>query len=353
MKKIESINQYLLERYPNLWNTKLVWMLIIGFVLHCLFFAFGYYTHTSPESMQVYNVSNDFFDNGVFSVQLIISILLLTAWLVFMFKNNAFKSFYPISRGQLFGQFFQYVMIFFVSISFYFSYMYGLKVIVLQKYSPEIMQKDIKKINLGAAFLSQDFDKYTISKKAYPEVLQQLYCETSIENIDPNQKTFHFLNFDYQFYSIKKISVLKGTENSVCEDLVPNDSLQNNYLYSSTLNDSCEFYYKDKVIDISPYIKTSGLSYYNYSTVFYTNEDINVRSNAAYYAYENNVNLYTNPIAESQMNKKVSEILDSKNPELFKKTLSDFLEVSRRYKIDTNLTVDSWMKFAYHPDFLK
>ena len=41
MKKIE---QYLLERYPSLWNTKIVWLLGIAFCAHLFFFLFGFFS---------------------------------------------------------------------------------------------------------------------------------------------------------------------------------------------------------------------------------------------------------------------------------------------------------------------
>ena len=42
MKKIE---QYLLERYPSLWNTKIVWLLGIAFCAHLFFFLFVFFIH--------------------------------------------------------------------------------------------------------------------------------------------------------------------------------------------------------------------------------------------------------------------------------------------------------------------
>ena len=64
MKKfIYKTNQYLLERYPTIWNTKLVWMLSIALVLHLIFFVFGLFTLVNPKMLQDSNVEYIFFEN--------------------------------------------------------------------------------------------------------------------------------------------------------------------------------------------------------------------------------------------------------------------------------------------------
>nr|WP_156133244.1 hypothetical protein [Capnocytophaga canimorsus] len=50
MKFIHQINQYLLARYPSLWNTKIVWMLCVAFVIHIFFFTVGYFFFQNPET---------------------------------------------------------------------------------------------------------------------------------------------------------------------------------------------------------------------------------------------------------------------------------------------------------------
>ena len=93
---IYKTNQYLLERYPTIWNTRLVWMLLAAVTLHLLFFVFGFFTLTNPEMLQERRVTNLFFENGSIFLSVIISILVVVTWIIYMFKNNAFKNFYPI-----------------------------------------------------------------------------------------------------------------------------------------------------------------------------------------------------------------------------------------------------------------
>ncbi|MBQ0152368.1 MAG: hypothetical protein KBS61_05700, partial [Chryseobacterium sp.] len=84
---MKKLNQYLLENYPTIWNTKLVWMLLITLVLHIIFFFIGYVSHLDPTTLQTNSVREDFFSHGYIFIQVTISIILIVGWLILMFKN--------------------------------------------------------------------------------------------------------------------------------------------------------------------------------------------------------------------------------------------------------------------------
>ena len=56
-----KIDQYLLENYPTIWNTKIIWVLLVNIVIHILFFLMGFLSYINPESLQRSNVISDFF----------------------------------------------------------------------------------------------------------------------------------------------------------------------------------------------------------------------------------------------------------------------------------------------------
>ena len=131
MKKfIKRTNTYLLERYPIIWNTRVFWVLLVSLGIHVLFYLFGLVSISNIETFHRRSVIDLFFDNGTVFFGVIISILMLVIWLIFHFKHNAFKSFYPSSRRGLFLQFFCYLVIIFASTTFYYSYIYGVKTYV-------------------------------------------------------------------------------------------------------------------------------------------------------------------------------------------------------------------------------
>ncbi len=351
MKKIASINQYLLERHPSIWNTKMVWMLLISIFIHLLFFGIGYVSHINPKSLQTYNALDDYFTDGIILVHIIISVLLIVGWLVLMFKNNAFKNYYPVSRTKLFGQFVQYFIIFMASTTFYFSYMYGFKLYITKTYDDTSMQKDIATINQAYPFLSRNLDAYTLNKKRFPDVFTDLYCETDIRLIDRSKKYFVYRNRVYQFYSLRAVtSIIKSREEGCVfpEKEQPN---QSKLAFTESTENSCTYYFKVDVIDVSPYVKTNELSYYNFSQVFYTFNSDTYSYRYSDYPYEEQYGYAKKKVkdADYEINKSLSELLDRNNPEEIRKLLNDFLLISQKFKIETNLTTDGWFKLIYHP----
>lgn len=358
MNFINKINKYLIERYPTIWNTRIVWMLAINLLVHILFYFIGFVSHSNPVSLQSSRVIDDYFSSGVIMVHIIISMLLLVGWLVYMFKNNGFKNFYPTSNIKLFGQFVCYLVIVFASITFYFSYMFGLRSYVNVAYPNDELVKNVEIINKAYPFLSVGYQDYTLDKKAYPKPFYDLYCETNSDLIDHNKKYFETNGYEYQFYSLYKVAITARDDNGDFKYPAAEYKNGTDLAYKEVVNDTCMYYFKKDVVDLSADIKTSNLSYYNFSRVFYTLSfdeiDFYDRYNYSYTSsystetavYDINPNINKN----YEFSKQFSAILDRKNPEEIKKILNDFLEVSKQYKIKTNLDTDKWFKLIYHPD---
>lgn len=358
MNFINKINKYLIERYPTIWNTRIVWMLAINLLVHILFYFIGFVSHSNPVSLQSSRVIDDYFSSGVIMIHIIISMLLLVGWLVYMFKNNGFKNFYPTSNIKLFGQFVCYLVIVFASITFYFSYMFGLRSYVNVAYPNDELVKNVEIINKAYPFLSVGYQDYTLDKKAYPKPFYDLYCETNSDLIDHNKKYFETNGYEYQFYSLYKVAIAARDTNGDFKYPAAEYKNGTDLAYKEVVNDTCMYYFKKDVVDLSADIKTSNLSYYNFSRVFYTLSfdeiDFYDRYNYSYTSsystetavYDINPNINKN----YEFSKQFSAILDRKNPEEIKKILNDFLQISNKYQIRTNLNANEWFKLIYHPD---
>ena len=358
MNFINKINNYLIQRYPTIWNTRIVWMLAISLLAHIVFYFIGFISHSSPLSLQNSRVIDDYFSSGVIMVHIIVSMLMLVGWLVYMFKNNGFKNFYPTSNLKLFGQFVCYLVIVFASISFYFSYMFGLRSYINKTYPNDELVKNVDIINKAYPFLSIGYQDYSLDKKAYPKPFYELYCETNDDLIDYNKKYFETNGYKYQFYSLYKVAIT--ARDGYGEFKYPAAEYKNgtSLAYKEFVKDTCNYYFKKDVVDVSADIKTTNLSYYNFSRVFYTLDfeeiDFYDRYNYSYASsYPEEAAMYgTNPNAAKnyEFSKQFSDILDRKDPTEIKKILNDFLEVSKQYQIRTNLNADDWFKLIYHPD---
>jgi hypothetical protein len=349
MQKIYKFNQYLLEKYPTIWNTKIVWMLLASVIIHVLFFIIGYISHADPATLQKFDVRDDYFDGGMIFIHLIISVLMIVGWLILMFKNNAFKNFYPSSRGKLFLQFLQYFVIIFASTTFFFSYMTGFKMFIKNKYPDKEMAENVALINKVYPFFSQELENYTLDNKTFPQ-FSNLYCETDIEKINRNQKYFVYYDRVYQYNTLYSKTVYQ--KDKYGDYLFPDNESENDFAYDETKDNSKTYYFKKDVVDVSPYIKTTGLSYYNFSTLFYKN-DLTEKG----YLRRNHYNDdYINDDKESfkkekfEINKITTDLLNKKDPAEIEKLMNNFLKVSKKFGIQNNIDAKGWAKMVYAPE---
>lgn len=353
MQKINKINQYLLEKYPTVWNTRIVWMLLASAVLHIFFFIVGYISHADPASLQKMNVKDDYFREGMIFIHLIISVLMMVGWLIMMFKNNAFKNFYPSSKGKLFLQFVQYFIIIFAGTTFYFSYMTGFKMFIKNKYPDQEMTENINVINKANAFLSQDLEHYTLDNRTFPK-FYDLYCETDINKIDRNQKYFVYYNRVYQFYNLYSKTVYK--KDKYGDFLFPSGETKKNLAYEENKKGSATYYFKKDVVDMSSYINTTDLTYYNFSDVFYNDDDSGKDYLRMQYSGEEPYDGYNQMLKDSykkkrfEINRFTTDLLNKKNPAEIEKLLKNFLDISKKFGINNNLDSKSWVKMIYHPN---
>ena len=350
MQKINKFNQFLLEKYPTVWNTKIVWMLLAGFIIHILFFITGFISHINPVSLQTTNVKDDYYRDGIILVHIIISVLMIVGWLIMMFKNNAFKNFYPQSKGKLFSQFFQYFVIILVCTSFYFSYMIGFKMFINNKYPDSEMKENIEIINRGNTFLSQNLELYTLDNRLSPKPFYDLYCETDIKKIDRTKKYFVFYDRVYQFNSLySKISYQKDRyKNFLTPE--PENSQKKEAVFSFKNGYKSEtFYFKKDVVDVSSYLKNTQLNYYNFSDVFYDYKSDGEIFLDDYSLYNNNPDNVEFKRKRAVINKETSKLLDKNDKAEVEKLLSQFLKISNKFGIENNLDAKEWAKMVYAP----
>ena len=370
--RINSINQYLLERFPIAWNTRILWMLSAALVVHLFFFLFGVVTLIDPVSLQGYNVLQSYFKNGMLFLGIVITLLLLVVWIVTLFRNNAFKNFYPTSPWDLFKQFCAYVVIIFACTSFYYSYTLGLQAYIISVYPQERVEKEIRVANDSDMFRSESIYNYTLDERILPITLDTLYCEITESRIDTLQPYLTFKGEQYQYYTFNKITVPKNNNDLVrvidTRMYVPKnekkpqngytkyqiDSLDSMSLRKEVGDSTITFYFKDKVVDMTGILKTAEPSYYNYTSIFYE-KDKNQYDYEDYNTYNDDYSIEeqsrSNPIDSSTIVqvKSYHKILDSNNAKQIKTLLKDQLDLLDYYGVRHNLTVDTWFEMVYHP----
>ena len=129
------MKKYLLERYPAIWNIQIVWLFPLILLAHLFFFGLGFVILSDEAMSNYYYYLGDNFKGLPMLLNFIIIVLLLVGWLIYLFRNNAFKRFYPVSCWQLFGRFVVYFAVIGGIISSSFSFMAGEKAKVYWRYT--------------------------------------------------------------------------------------------------------------------------------------------------------------------------------------------------------------------------
>ncbi|WKS95453.1 hypothetical protein [Riemerella columbina] len=330
-------NQWLLKRYPNIWNYKLFPFLPIALLINLLNFILGMLYAQDNKLLQNGGIYFSEFDSSLAMINGIASIVLLVLWISRVVKNNAFKNYYPMKHRQLYGQFLMVFLMFFVSVSFYYSFYLGKKTVVEYRFSDEKMAKMTETINLGGAFLGDDLTLYELDQRRYSKIFEEIECITTPEDIIKTEKYYQFADRYYQFVTLKKVKRTHKPEPIEEEDDEAPD--QPKSIHNNIIRRNGSAYVVDKVVDMDAYVKTAKPSYRNYSTELISPK--NNKSGWLYYRYRE---------PSAAMNQKINALLDRNDPKEIQKVLQDFLDLSKELKIDHKLSAEAWLKMVYHPD---
>lgn len=90
----------LLKNYPILWNTKFVPMGITVLIFNIFFFIAGFYSGSINFHETTYDYQSIII--VLYLISVLASILILIIWLLFYFKNNGLKSFYPKKSNSIY-----------------------------------------------------------------------------------------------------------------------------------------------------------------------------------------------------------------------------------------------------------
>ena len=157
----QRINQYLLTHYPLLWNTRVVWVLSANLVIHLLFLISGL-TSVSAKTFAFYNVVEEVGGFSLYSFSVLCSLLVLILWLVYYLRNNAFKSFYRISKWHLAKEFVIILLIMLTTVTYFESYNWGVRLKVRSITSLDEFREEVNTANLAQGFIPTNRGDYFI-----------------------------------------------------------------------------------------------------------------------------------------------------------------------------------------------
>lgn len=334
---ISKLNKYLLFHYPNIWNVRLVWMLGASLIFHVLFFLLGYVILSDPSILKRYMSDGALLaDFGIGFLIAIISILMIVIWLIHLFKNNAFKNFYPYTGWKLFLSFFYIVIILFACTTFHLSYMLGYKNYISQHYPESLIKEQIEKNNLASIFLNSSPTDYSLENKKFPSPYDSIYIETDWEKFRLSEKFYDFGTYKYQFFTVKKKTFYSANWEE-------RDSMaQLSLYYEYGINDTLLYWMKDKVLTLD-HIPDTNHTYYNYANLLFQEAGSTVyydrNKSSLNYGIGND---FLKPYCE-----KWYSMLQQRDKASVEKILKDFIATCNFYKVKNNLEVDRWMNIIF------
>jgi hypothetical protein len=282
----KKIQNYLLINHPMLWNMKIV--PIISFLLgfNCVFYIIGYLNGAVRFGENKSNFCLGIDDEIILFLSILISILSLIVWLVFYFKNNSLKSFYPKSNISLFKEWALLVAVSFLISIFSVSYFFGKDCRVRNYYSKIEAKKRCETLALASIFIEGSF------RKNFFETIESGDSTISVP--------VKFLDFKGKKYDINSL-YNKDIEHFSFFD-AEKDSINCNRVYSwleKNQKDSVQNLFKNYLKIAKEHNLKSSLTAEKWLEMVYDHPNFNTYKNISkkdkeYYSGTENINEYVN-----------------------------------------------------------
>lgn len=153
---LKKIDTTLLLRFPLLWNTKLPYMILIGLLFHVLAFLAGFWFQDFGKDLH----DKDFYfytNRDLASVGIgIIGCIIVLVWFMFYIRHNAFKSFYPKKKNDLFKEWLVVLIIMVFFTMAFFTVKYGSRYAAMNVFSKEELKKNAEIAYKGRLLLLND-----------------------------------------------------------------------------------------------------------------------------------------------------------------------------------------------------
>lgn len=167
MKLLKKLNTYLLENQPLLWHTRSIQLTLSGILLWLLSFVVGYVSLGLPY-LRSSRIDSFYFNSNFIFLHVVALVVLFAFWAIYFYKNNAFKSYYPLNKFYFHKMHLLLFIPILLLISAYFPFTYGSFLKTRSLLDAKELAMDADKINEVAAFLPSSGNDYRLAQKNYP-----------------------------------------------------------------------------------------------------------------------------------------------------------------------------------------
>ena len=337
---MKKINKYLIENYPLIWNTKIVWMILILLGAHILFYVSGFLSYSEPKDLNTYSLFGKYFKNGALWIGILLSILVFILWLNKYFKQNAFKSFYPKTNRSLYMEFVWIFIICFMNISFYISYTEGLRQSVSNSITMEELAREVDIVNKGEVFTlrnSYQYNERCVPVPAFDSLVSEeevlkLYVKNRVKNsyadewkdVNPADYLQYKDRLPQPYYNNIEFTVLLALH---FPNRVPMETVQERIGTTKEANMEVvvETLY-DRYYSVTEGLRS--LYHYCYLPVAFHSD-----KNREYYAQHR------------------ADLLQNERKEEIEKILNDYTALAEKYEISYRFEDAKWIDYVYNPPY--
>ncbi len=163
----QKINNYILLRHPQWWNTRFVQSVCILLALHILYFLLGFASFNSGMDYYDFRDLNNYFT--FFGI--IITLIFIILWQNIFARNNAFVSYYPLQKNFFILEFLLPFIIFILACSIFMSFELGFYMHISPsnqyeffQYAHIISYRD-KDVLLGLLYISYGISTLTLIRR--------------------------------------------------------------------------------------------------------------------------------------------------------------------------------------------
>ena len=260
MKSLRKLDTYILERYPIIWHSKVIYMLFAGILMWIGYFLIGYGI-TDIEFLKTEEIDEYFFESATLGFHCFLTIILLTVWALYFFKKNAIRHYYPLKRFYFSKLFIVIQLGMLPIVSVYLPFNYGIALKTKQLVSLNDLKVNAETTNLAMAFLSEDH-LYEIHNRDFC-----LSKPLRIIDFDRNDSTWtqttNFLDRDSSYYDAKKYP-----ERNIQLDGITIQVLSYHSVRKRNQCDSYDLDYVDSFLTKDSTFKRCSI--YNYSKTCYS-----------------------------------------------------------------------------------
>lgn len=347
MNFYKKFNTYLLENYPLVWHSKVIQLTFAGILVWLISYLIGYQTVDLNVLNNEY-LEKLYFDYYFIFFHIITIVIILTIWAIYFYKNNAFKSYYPLEKAYFTKLFFYLFIPFTLIISAYFPYTMGAKSKATTFFNEKELKNDINKINLGYTFLVHSPTDYDLENRAFPKPYP-----LNRKDFNYSSKKWDITNLEIHDSQENEKSLIEYKPDNYKQFIVNVDGLNaqfykshEEYIDSKKCNTSEIVYQLIKEENLDNPSRNSIL---NFSTVLInpSSDELSLEN----YYYEENASSYDDKTYIAYYAPIVHEWVKGKRYNAIQNCIEQFEEVCEKYKIDHKINAKHMVRFLKYKNF--